>query len=122
MNNTMCIPHGQSCPPLDLTTLEGWAGFGCLGKIDCSSSSGMVCCGVATATSANTACQSVSPGQCAPTTSSNSMGSAQLCASSAECAPGVPCVPQTCLMGSNLRLCGLHSGKPFNCTQNGTPN
>jgi hypothetical protein len=50
------------------------------------------------------------------------MGSAQLCSSSVECAAGVKCIPQQCLSGSNLRLCGLHNFAPFNCTQTGVPN
>jgi len=44
------------------------------------------------------------------------MGSAQLCVTSEECASGQECIAQTCLDGSNLRLCGLHNEAPFNCT------
>jgi hypothetical protein len=87
----------------------------------------MICCGVATTTSANTACQAVAPGQCVPTTSDLTMGSAQLCATHAECAPGVQCVPQTCAgpngnLTAKFNLCGLHDYAPFSCTQTGPPN
>jgi hypothetical protein len=76
----------------------------------------MICCGVATTTSASTKCQTVAPGQCQPTEISATMGSAQVCVTAAECASGVQCIPQTCLLGSHFSLCGLHDQAPFNCT------
>jgi hypothetical protein len=42
-------------------------------------------------------------------------GQAQLCKGNAECQNGMMCIPQTCLAGANLDLCGLTSQSPFNC-------
>ncbi|MGH7440791.1 MAG: hypothetical protein ACRENE_34305, partial [Polyangiaceae bacterium] len=104
-----CVSHGTTCP---LAT----AAFACLAAIDCSSA-GDVCCGVATTLSASTKCQTVASGQaCQPSTANTTMGSAQLCISSAECTMGQSCIDQTCLSGSHLKLCGLHDSPPFNCT------
>jgi hypothetical protein len=105
--NGKCVTHGSSCPAL-------YAGFGCLGAIDCTTS-GQVCCGVATATAANTSCQTVASGQPCPGTVSSTMAPAQLCVTSAECTMGQQCIAQRCLAGSNLRLCGLHTEMPYNC-------
>ncbi len=102
-----CVSHSSSCPSLT-------ASFACLGEIDCAP--GSVCCGVANTTQANTKCQVVSSGgSCSPATTSTT-GSAQICVTSAECTMGQECIYQKCVGGSNLHLCGLHAGAPFNCT------
>jgi hypothetical protein len=106
--NGMCLSKGSTDP-------AGYACFGCLGAVDCASP-GEICCGVANTISANTACQMVAAGQCAPVQANVNMGAAQLCVTDAECTPGVQCIAQTCLAGSHLRLCGLQNAPPFNCT------
>jgi hypothetical protein len=113
--NGQCVPHGTACPaPQMVGTLTfPYAGFSCLGKIDCAS--GQICCGVANTTQANTACQAVAPGACVPTTANSTMGSAQLCVTSAECAAGVQCIAQKCVGSTNFKLCGLHDQPPFSC-------
>jgi hypothetical protein len=110
-----CVPHDMACPADPLPQ----AAFSCLGAIDCDA--GSVCCGVANSTAgmatADTACQAVAPGACAPTVSTATTGAAQLCVTSAECPAGVECIAQQCVGNSNFRLCGLHSEAPFSCVQ-----
>jgi hypothetical protein len=96
-----CVKHGASCPVLT-------AAFNCAGKSDCPT--GQICCGTATTTSAQTSCAT----SC-PTQGNSSQGQAQLCKGNAECQNGMTCIPQTCLEGANLDLCGLTSQAPFNC-------
>jgi hypothetical protein len=97
-----CISHGAACPILT-------AAFSCYGESDCPS--GKVCCGTATSASAGTACATSCP------TQGNSMqGQAQICKGDAECQNKMQCIPQTCLDGANLDLCGLTSQAPFMCT------
>ncbi len=97
-----CISHGLTCPLLT-------AAFSCYGESDCPT--GKVCCGTATSASAGTACATSCP------TQGNSMqGQAQICKGNAECQNKMQCIPQTCLAGANLDLCGLTSQAPFMCT------
>jgi hypothetical protein len=97
-----CVMHGMSCPILT-------AAFNCAGVSDCPK--GQVCCGTATSASAQTQCAT----SC-PTQGNSAQGQVQLCKGNAECENGMPCIPQTCLEGSNLDLCGLTSQPPFKCT------
>ncbi len=97
-----CISHGAACPILT-------AAFSCYGESDCPS--GKVCCGTATSASAGTACAT----SC-PTTGNSMQGQAQICKGNAECQNKLQCIPQTCLEGANLDLCGLTSQAPFMCT------
>ena len=61
--------------------------------------------------SAGTACATSCP------TQGNAMqGQAQICKGDAECQNKMQCIPQTCLDGANLDLCGLTSQAPFMCT------
>ena len=110
--NGTCVPHGQSCP-------QATFGFSCLGAIDCASP-GDVCCGVGSvaAMQANTACQTVAPGQaCQPSMQTSTTGSAQLCVTAAECTMGQQCIYQGCTpIHADLWLCGLQSGSPGSCT------
>jgi hypothetical protein len=109
--NNSCVAHGTACPQL-------FGSFSCEGVVDCPS--GQVCCGFAdeTALKAGTECRSTCPTMSA----SASQGQAQVCKGDAECAApkgnGMKCIPQMCVGGANLSLCGLTSSPPYSCTAN----
>jgi hypothetical protein len=91
--------------------------WGCSTISDCTGS-GEVCCGVATTTTAQTACQTVAAGgSCEPSPATAMQASAQVCTSNAECINGQACIAQVCVQNSHLMLCGLQSAAPFNCVK-----
>ena len=53
--------------------------------------------------------------QTCPTQGNSMQGQVQVCKGKAECQNKMDCIPQQCLGGANLDLCGLTSQAPFMC-------
>jgi hypothetical protein len=89
---------------------------GCAQACECGG--GQVCCAVQDGLSYSTGCQPVAPGgHCQPYPQTCTTASAQLCVSGSECVGNEGCIPQTCVFGANLNICGIQSESPFNCAQ-----
>jgi hypothetical protein len=87
----------------------------CLGTIDCPS--GQSCCAIQNGFVFDSECQTVADGgHCAaPPPATSNQSAAQLCESTVECKNGAECIPQSCVFGAKLTLCGVQSASPYSC-------